>query len=168
VGQNSYEELDLVSLDTPGKNFGWAAFEGVEATCPGRALGAQTAWEKPVFVADRRGSGRCAGDTRFCDWRSVLGGQVYRGAAIPELVGTLIFGDYKGTRLAAVTHCDGVTSDYTAIARACDPNAPDEACFEADEDTSIAALTAIVRDHDGELVLVANGSQLLQLVPGSL
>jgi glucose/arabinose dehydrogenase len=168
VGQNSYEELDLVSLDAPGKNFGWAAFEGLTATCSGRELGAQTAWERPVFVADRRGNGQCTGDTRFCDWRSVLGGQVYRGAAIPELVGTLIFGDYRGVRLAAVTHCDGVTSDYTAIARACDPNAPDEACFAADDDTSIAALTAIVRDHDGELVLVANGNQLLQVVPGSL
>ncbi|MFM2421275.1 MAG: hypothetical protein RL385_5998 [Pseudomonadota bacterium] len=163
VGQDAYEELNAVGLDTPGKNFGWAAFEGMQATCTGRALGAQKEWERPIFVADRRGGGNCPAGTKFCDWKSVIGGSIYRGSAIAGLAGTLLFGDYLGRRMVAITHCDGKTSPFTVINKVCDPNAPTEACFEG---SSFGALTAIVRDAAGELYFVADGSQLLKLVPG--
>jgi glucose/arabinose dehydrogenase len=163
VGQDSYEELNAVSLDTPGKNFGWGAFEGTQATCQGRSLGVQKEWERPIFAADRRGGGNCQAGTKFCDWKSVIGGHIYRGRAIPALSGTLLFGDYLGRRMVAITHCEGKTSPFTVINKICDPNDPREACLEG---SSFGALTAIVRDAAGELYFVADGSQLLKLVPG--
>jgi glucose/arabinose dehydrogenase len=162
VGQDAYEELDVVSLDTPGKNFGWAAYEGTEMTCTGRTLAASVTWERPIFVADRRGAGRCAAGTKFCDWRSIIGGVVYRGSALPELRGVYVFGDYLGRRMVALTHCGGKTSDFTVINKVCDPNAPQEACLAG---SNFTALTAIVADHQGELHLVADGSALLKIAP---
>jgi len=162
VGQDAYEELDVVSLDTPGKNFGWAAYEGTEMTCAGRTLAASVTWERPIFVADRRGGGRCAAGTKFCDWRSIIGGVVYRGSALPALRGVYVFGDYLGRRMVALTHCEGKTSDFTVVNKVCDPNAPKEACLAG---SNFTALTAIVTDHQGELHLVADGSSLLKVVP---
>jgi len=163
VGQDSYEELDIVGLDAPGKNFGWAAFEGEKSTC-GRNLGSQADWERPVFVADRRGNGQCAAGTKFCDWKSVIGGQLYGGTQVAGLKDILLFGDYVGRRMVAMTYCNGKASPATLINKACDPNDPNEACFLTQQLTS---LTAIVRDHQGEIYLVADGSQLWRIVPAA-
>ena len=80
VGQNKYEEIDFVPAGTPGgQNFGWSAVEGNH---PFNAQRAPAGAIAPVYEYDHRG-GRC----------SITGGYVYRGAAIPKLTGTYLFGD---------------------------------------------------------------------------
>ena len=85
VGQNAVEEVDLVEL---GGNYGWRCKEGTSNTgnagdCAGLNL------TDPVTEY-----GHSLGN-------SITGGQVYRGSAIPSLVGRYIFSDYGSGRFWA-------------------------------------------------------------------
>jgi len=79
VGQNSWEEVDLVRR---GGNYGWRIMEG--AHCFDPRSGCRTAGLEPPVAEYRNGGGRC----------SVIGGYVYRGSRVPSLAGTYIYGDY--------------------------------------------------------------------------
>jgi len=85
VGQNLWEEVDLVER---GKNYGWNVAEGpvcFEAdTCDDTDL-------VPPVAAYR--------NTRSA---SVIAGYVYRGAALPELAGTLLYTDFYGSTIWGV------------------------------------------------------------------
>jgi uncharacterized repeat protein (TIGR03806 family) len=77
VGQNTLEEVDLVVL---GGNYGWRCFEGTSTfsnTC-----GSNPNPRPPIAQY-----GRSLGF-------STTGGVVYRGSAIPNLVGRYVFGDF--------------------------------------------------------------------------
>jgi len=82
VGQNAIEEVSRV---TRGGNYGWRCFEGTRST--GLACGSPANPLPPVAEY-----GRTVGTT-------VTGGYVYRGAAIPGLVGRYVFGDFGSGRL---------------------------------------------------------------------
>ena len=80
VGQSTIEEIDLIPAGTSGQNFGWSIMEGNE--CYNAASCDQTGLTLPV-------------DQYTHDYGcSVTGGYVYRGSAIPDLVGTYLFADY--------------------------------------------------------------------------
>lgn len=108
VGQNDIEEVDVV---VAGGNYGWNVKEGSfcfnpngdgvgfayeQDPCPGETA----AMIDPV--AEYNVSESLAENW---DGRAVIGGYVYRGSAIPGLVGRYIFGDY--TRFTE----DGVNND---------------------------------------------------------
>jgi glucose/arabinose dehydrogenase len=81
VGQNLYEEVDVVRRGTTGLlNFGWDVYE---ASHPyeSKPLG-PGALVKPVA------------EYSHDDGCSITGGHVYRGRAIPALRGRYLFGDY--------------------------------------------------------------------------
>jgi glucose/arabinose dehydrogenase len=79
VGQNAVEEIDRV---VRGGNYGWRHFEG---TRPYRPAGGVDRRELDFPIAEYAHEGeRC----------SVIGGYVYRGRAIPGLVGTYLYADY--------------------------------------------------------------------------
>ena len=77
VGQGAWEEIDRVAL---GGNYGWRCFEATQAT--GLACGAEPNLIAPVAEYARGGGA------------AVTGGYVYRGSAIPGLVGRYVFGDF--------------------------------------------------------------------------
>ncbi len=79
VGQNAIEEIDIVER---GGNYGWNIMEGTACYRP-RTGCDPTGLEMPIAEYDQ-GGGRC----------SVTGGYVYRGAAVPTLRGTYVYGDY--------------------------------------------------------------------------
>lgn len=160
VGQTRYEEINFAPAGSAGLNFGWATYEAHES-CPGpyRPLRSGSSATGPIFYADRTGSGR------FRDYRAIVGGVVYRGRELPELVGTYIFGDYYGERLGALQRCGDATSPVTGIRKNCDPNFP-EPCFQERAGGTLRQLTAIVEDNDGELYLVGNSDSLLRVVRG--
>ncbi len=92
VGQNAYEEINLVRTDgagrlTGGLNFGWPIMEGTHcfpdsAACQREGL--------VLPVADyRHGPDGC----------SVTGGYVYRGSEIQALQGVYLYGDYCSGRI---------------------------------------------------------------------
>lgn len=79
VGESQWEEVNFfASSDTPGANFGWEQYEATHS----RYEGVSTDYVMP-FTEYTHEFG--------C---SVTGGYVYRGAALPELQGYYIFGDY--------------------------------------------------------------------------
>lgn len=85
VGQSSWEEIDVIAL---GSNYGWDEREG--AHCFEPATGCATNSVDPVSEYDRSVG------------TSVTGGFVYRGSAIPDLVGWYVFGDFGSGRLFAI------------------------------------------------------------------
>ena len=98
VGESTYEEIDLIPAGTSGQNFGWSIMEGQE--CFSDATCDRTGLTLPV-------------DQYTHDYGcSVTGGYVYRGTAIPDLVGTYLFADYcTGYLWGLVPNGDGT---YTA------------------------------------------------------
>ena len=161
VGQDDYEEVDFAPAGASGINFGWATYEATHEVGRGFELNASIAHTLPIVEVDRRS----AATGPFSDYKSVIGGSVYRGSAIPFLWGVYLFGDYVGDRMGALYQCGSVTSEITPVHRNCDPNAPAEACLEHAVDVPrIDALTAIVEDHAGELYLVVNRNQLVKIV----
>jgi glucose/arabinose dehydrogenase len=102
VGQNRMEEIDFQAAKTPaGRNYGWKPMEGTlcfaddkcEADTP--SCGAK---ELTLPVLEyTHDEGNC----------SVTGGYVYRGRAIPSLVGSYLFGDYCSSRVWAAKPAKG-------------------------------------------------------------
>ncbi len=81
VGQNLYEEVDVVRRGTTGLlNFGWDVFEA-DHPYESKPLGPGTL-VKPIA------------EYSHDDGCSITGGYVYRGRAIPALRGRYLFGDY--------------------------------------------------------------------------
>lgn len=91
VGQGAREEINTI---VNGGNYGWKILEGTtcfSGDCETAGL------EAPVFEY-----GHDNGD------RSVTGGFVYRGAAIPSLSGKYIYGDFVSGRIWALDVAGGV------------------------------------------------------------
>ena len=95
VGQNLIEEVNLV---TRGGNYGWRIREGGQcfnpaapaappATCATTGAGGEPLIE-PILTYPHRDGAATIGT-------SIIGGFVYRGTAIPDLVGDYVFGDYS-------------------------------------------------------------------------
>jgi glucose/arabinose dehydrogenase len=166
VGQSSYEEVSFAPAEAQGLNFGWAAFEGLVNTCPNREKLAGSTHTEPFFVTDRRRSATGP----YADYRSAIGGPVYRGSALPELYGAEIFGDFDGARMNAIFNCGPAAEDrspLTIIRKSCDPNYPSEACFVPTQETDaeFVRLYAIVEGNDHELYMVVNHESLRKIVP---
>jgi glucose/arabinose dehydrogenase len=81
VGQNAYEEVDVVRRGSTGLlNFGWDVFEG-----------------KHPFESKPLGPGKLVkpiAEYSHDDGCSITGGYVYRGTKLPALRGRYLFGDY--------------------------------------------------------------------------
>ena len=80
VGNEEFEEIDLVPGGTSGQNFGWYWFEGNKQ----RRSDAPAGMTPPVYDYPRS------------DGVAVMGGHVYRGSAIPALRGAYLFADLTG------------------------------------------------------------------------
>lgn len=79
VGQNSFEEIDIIKS---GLNYGWNTMEA--SSCFDPSVGCdKEGLELPVFEYPRSAG------------QSVTGGWVYRGQQIPQLFGAYIYGDFS-------------------------------------------------------------------------
>ncbi|HEX7813096.1 MAG TPA: PQQ-dependent sugar dehydrogenase [Burkholderiales bacterium] len=85
VGQDALEEVDRVVV---GGNYGWRCFEGTRNT--GMACGSLPNLLPPVAEY-----GRSLG-------QSITGGYVYRGTAVPSLVGQYVFGDFLSGKIFSI------------------------------------------------------------------
>src|SRR6267154_689536 len=80
VGQGQREEIDVVAANSAGLNYGWNLMEGLRCFPNGGQCN-MTGLTLPVYDYDH---------TQGC---AIIGGYVYRGAAIPELQGQYLFSD---------------------------------------------------------------------------
>jgi glucose/arabinose dehydrogenase len=79
VGQVTWEEVDVLSLDGGGYNLGWDQVEGISCFRDGCDM---SLYVPPAVVYGRE------------DGCSITGGVVYRGSAIPELYGDYFYADW--------------------------------------------------------------------------
>jgi uncharacterized repeat protein (TIGR03806 family) len=116
VGQNLYEEIDIV---TKGGNYGWAYREGKHAG-PKTAPGGGFTSIDPVYEYTH-GSGALQGN-------SITGGLVYRGTRISSLAGKYIFGDYVSGNIWALSKngstatAERITGEGGIVAFGTDPS----------------------------------------------
>ena len=127
VGEARWEEVDRV---TAGGNYGWGIFEGLECfrqpPCTGEGL-----------IAPRAVYSHEVG----C---SITGGYVYRGAAMPELTGWYIYGDF----------CTGTIWGL-------DTGSEDPPVLLADSGRTISSFAEL---PDGELIAVTFDRALFRFV----
>ena len=86
VGQNQYEEIDLI---VKGGNYGWKIMEGMHCFEPSYGCN-ESGLKKPVVEYDRQSG------------FSVTGGYVYRGKQLPALAGKYVYADYLSGRVWAL------------------------------------------------------------------
>lgn len=99
VGQESWEEVNVVGLDAGGSNFGWPLMEGSSCFTL-EDCASQTDLVLPTVEY---------GHDEGC---SVTGGYVYRGAAIPELQGHYFYGDWCNQWVRSFRSVGGEAIDH--------------------------------------------------------
>jgi glucose/arabinose dehydrogenase len=132
VGQDKWEEVDDVPGGAGGQNFGWNLREGKHKFDGKKPPGAVD----PIYNYSHN-TGACA----------IIGGYVYRGAAIPKLVGRYVFTDLCTGNLAALKPNGQFT---TVVARGLH--------------ASVSSPTSFGQDNAGELYVLA-GDTLSKLTP---
>ncbi|MCC6142378.1 MAG: PQQ-dependent sugar dehydrogenase [Candidatus Hydrogenedentes bacterium] len=147
VGQTAREEVDYREAGSEaGANFGWRVLEGTrcnttvpgvtEETCNDMAAVAVA----PVHEYPRT------------DGRAITGGYVYRGAAIPELQGVYIFGDYVLANIWSFLLDEGAVTRFQ--------NRTDD----LDPEQTLAALVSFSIDANGEIyVLSQDGGKVYRI-----
>ena len=147
VGQGSREEIDVLPAGHPGgANFGWDIFEGFVChepapfpECPEQI----DPFTPPVLDYPRR------------DGRSVTGGFVYRGCALPALRGQYFFSDYETAFVRSFALQGGVVTGLTDRTAALAPGGG----------FTIGRVTSLGEDARGELYIADYGGEIYRLVP---
>ena len=133
VGQGSTEEVNRI---TAGGNYGWRCFEGTNpfnSTC-----GPNAGSSLPPIAQYSHSVGQ-----------SITGGYVYRGTAIPALVGRYVFGDFVSGR---IWHIARDTAPTLTLTSGFDSN---------------LSISSFGQGADGELYVVNYGGTLHRLRSGA-
>lgn len=147
VGQELREEIDFIPASSGGgQNFGWRCMEG--DVCAGWLSGCdcnQTAnYVPPIHVYDHS------------QGTAIVGGQVYRGCAMPFLQGTYFFADYGFGRVFSMRYDGTTVTDFVERTADLDPPGPRE----------LNSISSFGVDARGELYLVDySDGELFQIVP---
>lgn len=135
VGQDTFEEINVVSIDDPGRNFGWINMEGslcFAGSCNGDGL------TPPVL------------EYSHDEGCSITGGHVYRGPDIPELVGHYFYGDW----------CSGLVRTFRFV----DGEATESQDWTSDLG-AIGEVTSFGVDHAGNLYTANWDGEIHRIVP---
>jgi glucose/arabinose dehydrogenase len=136
VGQGDIEEIDVAWADEGagrGYNFGWSAFEGSERFNEDQPPDGAT---PPIFEYEH-GDAEC----------SVSGGTVYRGKAIPALVGWYVYADYCSGTVFAIVVQDKALVDSIVLGQS-------------------ERVSAVREGPDGELYVLSTGGTISQIQQG--
>jgi hypothetical protein len=135
VGDGSREEVDVLShLSTGGENLGWRIMEGTE--CFGGGSCDMTGLTLPVLDY---------GHDQGC---AIIGGYVYRGAAIPALRGTYFYADFCSAWIRSFRLSGNVVGDKQEYQ-----------LLDANEFPS-----SFGEDADGELYITTEAGNLYKIV----
>lgn len=97
VGHADQEEVDVVTIDEGGWNFGWSDMEGTRCF---HVQGCDPAlYTSPVLTYTHE------------DGLSITGGFVYRGSEIPELAGTYFYSDWVRQWIRGFKYVDGAITE---------------------------------------------------------
>jgi hypothetical protein len=164
VGQNAWEELNMVSAPVPAHvDYQWDDREGRHCYEP--APGCLTDGTSPVleYCNFANPDPTCASDPTGVPAHpagcSVTGGFVYRGCAMPDVAGRYFYSDA----------CNGFIRSFKGVVGS---NAQNLAHHTGDVDPpgplSIGGVSSFGEDARGELYIVDySGGEVFRLVPGS-
>lgn len=108
VGQDAYEEINILPSDGDGRNagrganLGWSRMDGPD---PFNGATEPVNHTPPAFFYDHNGPGNPC---------SITGGYVYRGTAVPLMVGQYLYGDLCTGTIASVTAVDGDVTTFSS------------------------------------------------------
>lgn len=103
VGHATQEEVDVVSIDQGGYNFGWSDMEGTR--CFHKTDCDPADYTSPVITYQHEG-----GDNEVTGL-SISGGFVYRGSEIPEIAGTYFYADWVSQWIRGFKFVDGQATE---------------------------------------------------------
>jgi glucose/arabinose dehydrogenase len=150
VGQNLWE---MVYILQNGGNYGWNLMEGTHPFGPGRRTVPDPA--SPITKPIAEYPHNAGIDPRRKDvGQSITGGYVYRGKALPSLVGVYVYGDYQSGRIWGVRTGDGKAVESGEL-------------IEVGKQ-KVLNIAAFGEDHSGDLLIMAFPSgdgKLYRLVP---
>jgi glucose/arabinose dehydrogenase len=135
VGQDAHEEVDVEPRSSGGLNYGWNIMEG--ASCYNASTCSPTGLTLPVIDYGHTG-GAC----------SITGGYVYRGSAIPGILGHYFYSDYCAGFLKSFRYQNGAAVD------------------QKDWGLTNNSVTSFGLDFAGEMYMMS-GDLILKLNPGS-
>ena len=136
VGQGQWEEVDVGwAADGGGRglNFGWSAMEGNHRFNDDQSADGVT---PPIHEYEHVG--------QDC---SISGSALYRGTAIPALVGWFVFADYCSGQVRALQIADRAQVKQVGLAKT-------------------GSVTAISEGPDGELFVLTSSGQIFAITPG--
>ena len=136
VGQDQVEEIDVVRA---GGNYGWDIFEG-DRCRKAQRLCANPALQAPIQTY------------RHPEGMAVTGGYVYRGAALPQLCGVYVYGDYVTGRIWGLIY-DAAQGRVTA---------------QRELLRTSLNISSFGTDRDGELYVLGHRSGVVMRVAPSL
>jgi hypothetical protein len=137
VGQNAWEEINVVGAGVSGVNYGWNPTEG--AHCFDPPSGCSVAGLTLPVLEYSHGDG--------C---SVTGGFVYRGSAIPGLAGHYLYGDFCSGWIRSFVYNGGVI----------------EATDWTNEVGTVGSLSSFGIDASGEIYVLSLSGTVSKIVPG--
>jgi glucose/arabinose dehydrogenase len=101
VGQNKWEMVHLIKN---GGNYGWSVKESFHNFKPRQKVDPATPISPPIVEYPH--APNLENSRRLDDGKSITGGYVYRGKAIPELVGVYVYGDFDTGRVWGLRYRD--------------------------------------------------------------
>jgi glucose/arabinose dehydrogenase len=135
VGGSDFEEVDFQAADSKGgQNYGWNLTEGTEV----HGDQPPANWVRPVFEYSTHTDGTCA----------IVGGFVYRGTAIPYLVGAYLYSDNCNGTINAFVLREGKVTKRRSLG--IDGGVP----------------ASFGQDQDGELYVLSLAGSVYKIVPG--
>ncbi len=151
VGQSNWEEVDIQdAANTGGDNWGWRCREGAHDfqftdDCGVAGTPSETLLD-PVYDYSH-GGGRC----------SITGGEVYRGCAIPSLLGSYFFADFCSNTIWSFQYSGGpvTVQDRTAD-------------LAPGGGLTIRSVSSFGRDAAGEIYICDLGGEVFKIVPNGV
>ena len=105
VGQDDQEEIDVVSIDEGGYNFGWSDMEGTR--CFHQSDCNPDDYTSPVYTYVHDSEQSEDGVVGV----SITGGYLYRGSEIPEIAGTYFYSDWAVGWIRGLKYVDGEVTE---------------------------------------------------------
>jgi cysteine-rich repeat protein len=144
VGEDTREEIDFQAANSPGgENYGWRCMEASSCTGLSGCTCDSPTLTPPIVEYPHLG-GDC----------SVTGGYVYRGCALPNLLGTYFYADFCSGAIRSFRYVGGaVTDPQNRTAQLTPPQGP------------ITSIASFGEDAAGELYIVSHDGGIYKIVP---